>query len=440
MDCKVALLSTPEHCTYLRSITDGLSLPYDLAYEPYTHIADLPARFSAIVDRYDAFCTTGLFSRMVILRTHPECVKPVCAIAESVAEFYRLLLKLLYQNRDMDLSRVFFDHSLWLSADPPVTALDYLEGTVEFGEGNRQAFLDKLSLDQLLQADELISRRALQFYDRGLLDLVVCRHSSVYLTLKDAGLPCIFAYPTAGNVRTSLERLADDIALARMGENQPGVIMLSSPTLADTGPEDVTAESIALQKCLLDFDQENTAGMLIKRAAGGFELYTTRHTLQRLTSQFTLCALSRYLLGRLGVQPAVGYGIGPDIMTARSRAVKAAELAQRSGESQLVDDSGARPLLPPSVDASEPAVSQQLQAAAQKAGLSVVTLQRIMSATELLGRRELTTQELAAALQVTVANANRFMNQLHTAGLAQVVGERKALTRGRPTRVYRLDI
>ena len=153
-----------------------------------------------------------------------------------------------------------------------------------------------------------------------------------------------------------------------------------------------------------------------------------------------VCDITLELLGRLGVQPAVGYGIGPDIMTARSRAVKAAELAQRSGESQLVDDSGARPLLPPSVDASEPAVSQQLQAAAQKAGLSVVTLQRIMSATELLGRRELTTQELAAALQVTVANANRFMNQLHTAGLAQVVGERKALTRGRPTRVYRLDI
>ena len=85
-------------------------------------------------------------------------------------------------------------------------------------------------------------------------------------------------------------------------------------------------------------------------------------------------------------------------------------------------------------------VSEKLKKASQDTGLSVMTLQRIRSAVDLQGNSDITTQDLAGTLQVTVANANRFVNHLLSAGYAEVVGEKKAPLRGRPTRVYRIEL
>ncbi|QQQ98218.1 hypothetical protein I5Q83_18635 [Enterocloster clostridioformis] len=46
------------------------------------------------------------------------------------------------------------------------------------------------------------------------------------------------------------------------------------------------------------------------------------------------------------------------------------------------------------------------------------------SALELIGAREITTQELACTLQITAANTNRFLNALQQNGFAQIVGEK----------------
>ena len=437
MAFQVALLSSEEHCEYIRSVAERLELPFELDYKAYDRTRELPAFFSSIEDRYDAFCTTGAFSRLILKRTHPECTKPVACISESVAEFYRILLSILYKNRDCDMSRILFDHSLWLPEKQRITALDYMEGLAEFDERSRREAMERVSLEQLLDAESLITDRAMELRRQGLLDLVVCRHSHAYQAMKRAGIPCVFAYPTAGNISETLRHLGDELNLIRMGENLPGVILLSSPALAATGPEDVTAESIALQRCLLDFDQENTAGMLIKKTAAGFELYSTRHTMQRLTQGFGQCILGKYILGRLGQKVDIGYGIGNDIMAARSHAAEALEEARKTGKSWLIDESGTD-MVPLSQEEAPAGAGEVYQMLAGRTGLSAMTLQRISAAMDLLGRKELTTQELAGALQVTVANANRFMNQLQAAGAAVVVGEKKAPVRGRPTRIYEI--
>lgn len=441
MAYSVALISSPDHCDYIKKVVAGFSLPYHLDYQTFISTQELPALFTSIQDQYDAFCTTGLLSRLTILRTHPNCTKPVVAIAESVAEFYRILLNLLYHDRTCDFSRILFDHSLWLGEERLITALDYLEGAVEFGRDKRREFLETASLSQLFQAESTIVDNALALQRQNRLDLVVCRHSHAYIALKEAGIPCVFSYPSANNVQDSLRRLADELNLIRMGENLPGVICLSSPSLSATGPEDVTSESISLQKCLLDFDQENTAGMLIKKSASGFELFTTRHTMQRITQQFTCCTLRKFLLGRLGQQVDVGYGVGGDIMAARTHAIEAMEVSRKKGHSYLVDESGI--LSQPLDAAAEPQSGQPeegLCQIAQHSGLSVVTLQRIRSALDLLGRNEITSQELAGALQVTVANISRFLKQLQAAGYATAVGEKRAPARGRPTKIYRIEL
>ena len=84
-------------------------------------------------------------------------------------------------------------------------------------------------------------------------------------------------------------------------------------------------------------------------------------------------------------------------------------------------------------------VLPQAPRGAEAAGLSAPTIQRIASVSQLLGSAELTTQELASAMQVTVANANRFLNALVKSGQAHIATEKRSASKGRPRRVYHLD-
>ena len=437
MPLQVALISSPEYCTYIQNLEKDLSLPYTLDYIPYSNSADLPGLFDSLIAKYDAFCTTGAAPKQIIKRTHPDLEKPIVAITESTSEFYRILLKLLYEDRNCDFSQILFDDSLWLENQCLTTADDYVSGFLEYDEKRRSDDVSALTLEQLIDVENIIAQRASTLQAEGKLKLVVCRHSQAYSILQRKGIPSLLVYPSPGNIYSSLRHLGDTLSFLRMEKNLPAVIFVSSPELRETGLEDVTLKGVNLQKCLLDFDQSNASGMLIKRSGGGLELYTTQLAVQHLTQQLTRCTLRSHIMGQLGQQVEIGYGIGVNLMEAREHAIQAAKSSQQDGQSYLVDEDG-RLCGPILSEEARTAEDTQLQQAAKASGLSVLTLQRIRSATELLGRRDITTHELAKALQVTVANANRFVNQLQSAGFATVVAERKAANRGRPSRIYHI--
>lgn len=441
MSCKAALISSAEHCDYIRGIMKNIELNYELDYVVCPSFRDLPNVFAEIQNQYDAFCTTGAFAREAILRTHGAAEKPFVSISESPAEFYQILFHLLYEDRTCELSRIVFDHSLWIPGLEVITALDYAKGNVRFDDKKRMEFLDRFPLEELLDADRTIVENAKARWADGAFDLIICRHSYAYAFLKENGIPCQFAYPTPDNVIDTLVHLQDELSLMQMNDNLPGVVYLTSPSMQAASAEDIVPESIELQKCLLDFDQEYTTGLMMKKALGGFELYTTRRTLQRITDNFTQCRLCTYMLGRLGLELSVGYGIGRDVMSARTHALEAYNLSVKSGKSYVIGCSGSAPrVLEGAGSPTADEVSEKLKKASQDTGLSVMTLQRIRSAVDLQGNSDITTQDLAGTLQVTVANANRFVNHLLSAGYAEVVGEKKAPLRGRPTRVYRIEL
>lgn len=441
MSFKAALISSAEHCEYICGIIKDIELNYELDYIVCPSFKDLPMVFAQIQDNYDAFCTTGAFAREAILRTHSDIRKPFVSISESPAEFYQILFHLLYEDRTCDLSRIVFDHSLWLPGPGIITALDYAKGNIRFDDKKRMELMEHFSLDELLDADRTIVENAKARWAAGTIDLVICRHSYAYAFLKESGIPCKFAYPTPDNVIDTLIHLQDELNLMQMNDNLPGVIYLTSPSLQAAAPEDIVPENIELQKSLLDFDQENMTGLLMKKAINGFELYTTKRTLQRITDNFTQCRLRTYMLTRLGLELSVGYGIGRDVMSARSHALEAYGYSAKTGKSHVIDYTGGAPRALETEDSpSENEISEKLKKASVDTGLSVMTLQRIVSAVKVLGNDEITTQDLANILQVTVANTNRFVNHLLSAGYAKVVGEKKAPLRGRPTRVYHIEL
>lgn len=400
---------------------------------------ELPEIYRKHRDRFDGFVVTGNIAREVLLRSRGDDDKPLHSISGLSVEYYQEFFRLINADRSIDFSRVKLDSSLWLPGRGPQSVEEFLEQRMSV-EKEQVAVARTLSMEQLEQADQIILDNARRALAAGEMDLVVCRFSTAYQVLQQAGIPCTFVYPDPDNILDTLMRLLQDIRLERLSDSLPAVIFLTAEVFQAGALSDVSADSVGVQKCLLEFDQEYTTGFLIKRAAGGFEIYTTRHAVRRITEGFSVCPLRRYMFSRLGLEVFVGYGVGRDVMRARSHALDACAASRRDGRSYAVlQDGNLVGPLDLQVAGGRSDTLPQAPQVAECSGLSVPTIQRIASVSRLLNSSELTTQELANAMQVTVANANRFLNALVKSGQAHIVTEKRSASKGRPRRVYRLD-
>ena len=421
----------------LRAASD---LDYDITPLEYRRMSELPEVYGAHRDEFDGFVVTGNIAKEVILRCRGDDDKPLHSISGLSVEYYQEFFRLVNTDRSIDLSRVKLDSGLWLPDRGPQSVEDFLQQRLPI-EKMQVKVARTLSLEQLERADQIILDHARQAFDNGEMDLVVCRFSTAYQVLQQAGIPCTFVFPDPDNILDTLILLHQDIQLGHLSGSLPAVIFLSSQAFQSDSFSDISADSVGIQKCLLEFDQEFTTGFLIKRAAGGFEIYTTQQTVRRITENFSSCPLRRYVISRLGLEIHVGYGVGRDIMRARNHALDAYSASRRDNHSYAVLQDGnlVGPLDIQSSGCICTEVLSQAPQVAEVSGLSVPTIQRITSVSRLLGSVELTTQELANAMQVTVANANRFLNALVKSGQAHIATEKRSASKGRPRRVYHLD-
>lgn len=439
MPYKIALISTEDHCNYLRTM-DLSSLDCSLSFLTYESWRQLPSLYQKVKDDFDGFCTTGLLPQKVLLRIQTGRKKPVQGIMVRSVEYYKEFFKLLAQNRALDLSRVYLDFSL-IDGWELQTMQGYV--TKNFVVEKYQEKLPSVDCmeDYFQLYERQIVDRALQLWRDGALDVLVTRYSSAVAGLKRNGIPYVFVYPDRDNVMDTLHLLISQIRVVQMERALPAVIVVSTPELRQKNTGEISLVDTDLQRALLEFDERNHSDFLIQKAGSGFELFTTREAVRRMTKDFTDCLLMRDLRERYGIEVQIGYGIGREMNEARSHSYRAFQNASRWNASCLINEDHeligplGREILPPAEDPS----GRELQIAKQ-AGLSLETIQRLSAVIQALHTREFTVRELAQIFQVTTVNANRILNALERGGAAEVVSMRKKVAKGRPSRVYHINL
>jgi hypothetical protein len=246
-------------------------------------------------------------------------------------------------------------------------------------------------------------------------------------------------YPDAVRVIAVLEKLLDKVQLNRMADSFPASIMIFLVQRPINAYGEVSPESVRIQEALLEFGRDIAVNFTIQPRAQGYEVLSSRQIVRNMTSGYHNCRLRHYLFSVLGMDIRIGYGIGQDIMSARRNALEACGAAESLGNSCVVTETGN--LITMNSSAGEYGSSGRHEALgiAARSGLSVQTIGRIQSALRFRGTDEITTQDLADSLRVTVANANRFLNNLVKNGLAEIIAEKKTIAKGRPSRIYRIS-
>lgn len=179
------------------------------------------------------------------------------------------------------------------------------------------------------------------------------------------------------------------------------------------------------------------AGSVARYTGDTYLLVTTRGPVHAVTGGFTSLPMLRRLADRHDVV-RVGFGLGRSSAEAETLARRALSRARRLGDvAAVLSLRGEADIV---LESAVPVAAGEtrLPVLAQRVGISVSTLERLIAAQEAAGAEPLTTRDVAARLRVQQRTARRMLHRLELAGLAERTGNLLSGGSGRPLTAYRI--
>ncbi|GIJ72451.1 hypothetical protein [Virgisporangium ochraceum] len=256
---------------------------------------------------------------------------------------------------------------------------------------------------------------------RGTHVAVTCLSSAYEVLVTE--MPALRLVPSAHSVRIAARQLM----LHADSQAQEDAQLVLGLVELPGGDDGLSKEANAL------------AGSVARYTGDTYLLVTTRGPVHAVTGGFTSLPMLRRLADRHDVV-RVGFGLGRSSAEAETLARRALARARRLGDVAAVLSlrGEADVVLESAMPVS--AGETRLPVLAQRVGISVSTLERLIAAQEAAGSEPLTTREVAARLAVQQRTARRMLHRLELAGLAERTGNLLSGGSGRPLTAYRITV
>lgn len=299
---------------------------------------------------------------------------------------------------------------------------------------------DRLSYDDML-------RFHLELWEQGKVDLSVTRYSNLVLKLTEQGVNAIHLFPSDETIIAAFTNMALEIERQHMKANRTAVGQVQIQRFRRLREQDEPEAALAMaivHKALLTFSKKEGLPLVVQKHADCFELLVSQKDMEeKWTGSFSHCKLLDDLNGQLSLRVDIGWGAGDTLYQARFHAQNALALAERQPLSSsfvaMEDDRIIGPLGASNRLEFTQVHDPQADAWGRYIGISPLQVQKIISVMHKLQRDELSSQDIALHLGVTLRNANRIMNLLTEKGAAQVSYHKQEKLRGRPTKIYKIQ-
>lgn len=439
MRTKIAIITTD----YLKQFVEDIfeKIEQDLQIETemfiYHSYRDIEKLYQTIPEEYEGILTSGIFPAAIIQKCFPRTTRCIGYFNTDDASLCRLFLERFVEDKKVDLSRAYGDFVEIFG----VELKDYLtkEQESSYTEMIEPKVLT-MSVEEICVLEEKQLEKHMSLHSEQKVDFSVTRFSSIVSALQEYGYKVYFPFPSREFVRDAALKLNQDIHIRHMESERPAAINVSirSENL-DAATSSFQQCSNALEQALIKFQNSSFMDYIIQRTNTGFEILTNKKRLLSYTDDFTVCRLSRALETTLSFGVCVGYGIGMDMYQARNNAIHAErEASLKQKGSFLINEGGA--LIGPLGQAETLTVETSFKeteiVAADKSGLSPLTVNRVFSAFDSLPDGQLTADDLAKKLSITKRSANRFLSALYNVDVIEIKTQKRSTSRGRPERVY----
>lgn len=299
--------------------------------------------------------------------------------------------------------------------------------------------------EQTLGGKNIILNFHRNYYLKGLSSGAITCWRSIYKELRNIGVPCDLSLPTEGSIIETLEKAFLIGESVRNKESQVVVGLIEIDNSASVTSEyDLQRMQVEIYTTILDYVKE-IDGYLITTGINSYLFFTTRGLFERSTDWGTSMPLLNLIKERFKLPVQVGVGFG---LTAQQAGTHARIALNKSKENDadccfvLMED---KRLLGP-LGCAKPIqyelaiTDREILEQAEAAGISSISLKRVIACVASLGKETFSANDLAPVLGVSLRSTHRLLNQLTGIGYVEVVGEEKLASKGRPRQLYKLSI
>jgi DNA-binding MarR family transcriptional regulator len=344
----------------------------------------------------------------------------------------------------LDLSVAFFRAAARGWAATPVSVDTFDPETVD--EVARSLGLDRAQIGCLPYAPEQSVDEIVEFHQRfrdgtGAAYAISLR-TAVTARLRDE-VPVLNAQPGPGTIRANLHELALRVQSRQANASRfAAAVFLVAKQDANV---DLDRARIGLMNLLVNTPEFSDA-WIEDRDRRGVVVFAHRGLFEIVTDNWVALSVLTQAQKSLGIRLAAGFGVGASARTCVQLAEWAAARAEQENvpSAYLVEDNGV--VIGPMSGSSSPLAftfrdhGGDLEELARRSGLSPATLSRLAALERNLAGRPISPSDLAGALGITDPSGRRLIRKLGESGLVTEEGSAQIHRKGRPTRLYRLEI
>ncbi|KIL41230.1 MerR family transcriptional regulator [Gordoniibacillus kamchatkensis] len=408
----------------------------DLLLLPYKQISEIKPLYAGHQADVDGFIMTELAYHHL---QHEWESFPIPSYVYRIDEhdFYKCLFELSVRKRDLDFSRVFIDF-LWESND--FLGLRSVLHEDQFPQTIRN--MERVIFSERFYEETL--QHHLNLWHEGKIDFAITRVGNIVDKLTECGIPHIYLFPSQASVIRQFEQVIGELEAVKLADNQIAIghVSISKPDAATSNIYDLELKMMLLHKELLEFSTEKKVPFIIQKLTASFEIICSAKDLKLITNHFTGCSLMQFLHGQLPFSVAIGWGIGDTMYKARMNGQFANQQSSASavrGTFIIRNDQIIGPLGEDNCLHYSNEVDSGIMQLNESTGISTLQIQKIRGVISKLGTSELTAEDIAFHLGVTVRSANRILSQLVEKGVAKVSFKKLEKLRGRPKKIYKIQ-
>ncbi|MED4569378.1 HTH domain-containing protein [Brevibacillus agri] len=407
----------------------------ELVMLPYHRLHETTNLYRKNQQHVDGFVLTEL-AYAYLMQEWGSFPIPTYTLQISEQEFYKKLFQLSLRNRDLDFSRVYIDfvfaqnNFLGLKEVVGADSMPYTLSPVEVNDQIYEAVLDE----------------HLRLWQAGKIDFSMTRMSNIVQALTDRGVPHLYVFPSPESVAAQFEQMATELSAIKLAESRIAIghITIGNVETQKESLNEWELRQMLLHKSLLEFSTEKKVPFIIQKSASSFEIISSFKDLKLLTDNLTHCLLLTYLEKTLPCPVHIGWGVGNSMYKARMNAQSANSMsaAGKTSGTYVVTDSDQviGPLGEETCLQYRNQITDYIQRWSEETDLSTLQLQKILAVLAKTESNELTADELAYHLGLTVRSANRILNRLEEKGVAKILYKKQEKLRGRPTKIYQIQL
>lgn len=345
-----------------------------------------------------------------------------------LTSFYRLK----YQHHQ-ELNRISIDVFNQQYAEEVITELNLTE---------RDIYLYEFGKDRIADIDKMIEFHC-SLWEKGKIDFVLTSVHEVEHELKLLGIPANYMEIPKINILQGLEKVK---SIAKLNQSKSAQIVAGYVRIknlekirAEKG-EFITRELLVnLYKILLKFSHKTYASVLTNNN-NQYVLFGTRGVLDHITNHYRDFPLLKEIESSLKAEVDIGFGLGLTAKQAEDHAKLALEACMGSRNSSCYIVNDRQDTIGPLGVKKQFDTSRLYQALIHKARLNNELSYNFIDFITLRNNEPFSSHDVATFYRVTKRSAERTVNKLLTGEVIKVVGEEKPYVKGRPRKLFQINV